>query len=204
MCWSSSKSRGLSTRSSGVQRLLAVRAIIIKTLQFRENKRSSTSFQRRSPAKPHYIYTTTWCDRGVFRPVKPYFGDAPSLRWKDIRVAAECYTLKVLTAFTAVFLLRIPAFFFAGFTCRGVAQPGRAPGSGPGGRRFKSSLPDQSFGSRTIVQPVCSGTPRAVRKFPKRRVSTWLFSWDFFFMNGAKPVAVVSLLISISGGHHVY
>jgi hypothetical protein len=25
-----------------------------------------------------------------------------------------------------------------------VAQPGRAPGSGPGGRRFKSSLPDQS------------------------------------------------------------
>ena len=31
------------------------------------------------------------------------------------------------------------------FSCRGVAQPGRAPGSGPGGRRFKSSLPDQSF-----------------------------------------------------------
>ena len=29
-------------------------------------------------------------------------------------------------------------------TRRGVAQPGRAPGSGPGGRRFKSSLPDQS------------------------------------------------------------
>src|SRR5579859_1052708 len=28
---------------------------------------------------------------------------------------------------------------------RGVAQPGRAPGSGPGGRRFKSSLPDQFF-----------------------------------------------------------
>jgi hypothetical protein len=32
---------------------------------------------------------------------------------------------------------------------RGVAQPGRAPGSGPGGRRFKSSLPDQSF-SRSL------------------------------------------------------
>src|SRR5512146_873894 len=30
------------------------------------------------------------------------------------------------------------------FSCRGVAQPGRAPGSGPGGRRFKSSLPDHS------------------------------------------------------------
>ena len=28
---------------------------------------------------------------------------------------------------------------------RGVAQPGRAPGSGPGGRRFKSSLPDHLF-----------------------------------------------------------
>src|SRR6202011_4241936 len=28
---------------------------------------------------------------------------------------------------------------------RGVAQPGRAPGSGPGGRRFKSSRPDQFF-----------------------------------------------------------
>ena len=31
---------------------------------------------------------------------------------------------------------------------RGVAQPGRAPGSGPGGRRFKSSLPDQLPQSR--------------------------------------------------------
>src|SRR5262249_24705526 len=31
---------------------------------------------------------------------------------------------------------------------RGVAQPGRAPGSGPGGRRFKSSLPDHSFSLR--------------------------------------------------------
>src|SRR5487761_1206819 len=30
---------------------------------------------------------------------------------------------------------------------RGVAQPGRAPGSGPGGRRFKSSLPDHLFTS---------------------------------------------------------
>ncbi len=29
------------------------------------------------------------------------------------------------------------------YSRRGVAQPGRAPGSGPGGRRFKSSLPDQ-------------------------------------------------------------
>ena len=28
---------------------------------------------------------------------------------------------------------------------RGVAQPGRAPGSGPGGRRFESSRPDQYY-----------------------------------------------------------
>jgi hypothetical protein len=40
---------------------------------------------------------------------------------------------------------------------RGVAQPGRAPGSGPGGRRFKSSLPDHSFQSLTI-----SGSPSTV------------------------------------------
>ena len=35
------------------------------------------------------------------------------------------------------------------FIYRGVAQPGRAPGSGPGGRRFKSSLPDQFLQSLT-------------------------------------------------------
>jgi hypothetical protein len=34
---------------------------------------------------------------------------------------------------------------FASVPRRGVAQPGRAPGSGPGGRRFKSSLPDHFF-----------------------------------------------------------
>src|SRR6202046_1248130 len=28
------------------------------------------------------------------------------------------------------------------YKIRGVAQPGRAPGSGPGGRRFESSRPD--------------------------------------------------------------
>src|SRR5271166_772348 len=45
--------------------------------------------------------------------------------------------------------LRVPAFSYLSRADlrmrRGVAQPGRAPGSGPGGRRFKSSLPDQSF-----------------------------------------------------------
>ena len=37
--------------------------------------------------------------------------------------------------------LAVPIIFIR--PCRGVAQPGRAPGSGPGGRRFKSSRPDQ-------------------------------------------------------------
>ncbi len=36
-----------------------------------------------------------------------------------------------------------PVIAFRFHQRRGVAQPGRAPGSGPGGRRFKSSLPDQ-------------------------------------------------------------
>jgi hypothetical protein len=38
-----------------------------------------------------------------------------------------------------------PQSFHSRACRRGVAQPGRAPGSGPGGRRFKSSLPDHSF-----------------------------------------------------------
>jgi hypothetical protein len=41
--------------------------------------------------------------------------------------------------------------------CRGVAQPGRAPGSGPGGRRFKSSRPDQ-FPSSTNSRIYCEAT----------------------------------------------
>ena len=34
---------------------------------------------------------------------------------------------------------------------RGVAQPGRAPGSGPGGRRFKSSLPDHQVSLNQLI-----------------------------------------------------
>jgi hypothetical protein len=44
-------------------------------------------------------------------------------------------------------------FRFAFNRVRGVAQPGRAPGSGPGGRRFKSSLPDHSLSSHRMEQP---------------------------------------------------
>src|SRR5205807_2516783 len=47
-------------------------------------------------------------------------------------------------------------------SCRGVAQPGRAPGSGPGGRRFKSSLPDNRNKSRS--------TRRGIRK---EKTMTW-------------------------------
>ena len=36
---------------------------------------------------------------------------------------------------------------------RGVAQPGRAPGSGPGGRRFKSSRPDQLSSIKSSAFP---------------------------------------------------
>ena len=47
-------------------------------------------------------------------------------------------------------------------TRRGVAQPGRAPGSGPGGRRFKSSLPDQSSPLQLSRPPAWQATmPRA-------------------------------------------
>ena len=48
---------------------------------------------------------------------------------------------------------------------RGVAQPGRAPGSGPGGRRFKSSLPDQSFQQVNL----CLGSSRHLQPHLSRR-----------------------------------
>src|SRR5437762_4247325 len=56
--------------------------------------------------------------------------------------------------------------------CRGVAQPGRAPGSGPGGRRFKSSLPDHILEILTIaVLPVC---------YPDGEGFVGAFGADFF------------------------
>ena len=50
---------------------------------------------------------------------------------------------------------------------RGVAQPGRAPGSGPGGRRFESSLPDHSFQSYTFQVEVQT-PPGAPQRAPIR------------------------------------
>ncbi len=72
-----------------------------------------------------------------------------------------------------------PNFLLHPVSYRGVAQPGRAPGSGPGGRRFKSSLPDQSF-SMTYMEtsPFRSRLTRTSSflqahvsddEFPKRR-----------------------------------
>src|SRR4029077_14901850 len=54
-------------------------------------------------------------------------------------------------------------------SCRGVAQPGRAPGSGPWGRRFKFSLPDHfssifcSLKDQIKRLPVCRDETYAVR-----------------------------------------
>src|ERR1035437_5779262 len=69
---------------------------------------------------------------------------------------------------------------------RGVAQPGRAPGSGPGGRRFKSSLPDhiiQAFTDSLRTRestlwfwPRCLGAERCVNieLFAKSRMQDHL------------------------------
>ena len=46
---------------------------------------------------------------------------------------------RILMCYSAIPLGGPPLPYAAG---RGVAQPGSAPGSGPGGRRFKSSRPD--------------------------------------------------------------
>ncbi len=70
-------------------------------------------------------------------------------------------------------LLRSTAQGF--IACRGVAQPGRAPGSGPGGRRFKSSLPDHNYNKtehlKTELQGLQKGSPK---RSPKR------FFWHAF------------------------
>src|SRR3954452_7095691 len=49
---------------------------------------------------------------------------------------------------------------------RGVAQPGSAPGWGPGGRRFKSSRPD--YGHRPGPESLTDVALRSVRSFTRR------------------------------------
>ena len=71
---------------------------------------------------------------------------------------------------------------------RGVAQPGRAPGSGPGGRRFKSSLPDQSksvlsFGTGYISSSTFEATSESHHfsfcgtDLHISNIVIWNFSW---------------------------
>ena len=62
-------------------------------------------------------------------------------RNRETSLPPECYNLVIVQRFS----LRRSIFAAQFLHRRGVAQPGRAPGSGPGGRRFKSSLPDQHF-----------------------------------------------------------
>ena len=55
-----------------------------------------------------------------------------------------------------------------------VAQLGRAPGLGPGGRRFESCLPDlctMYTKQHTIKKPIKSTTYKTVRKRKKTRWS---------------------------------
>ena len=71
---------------------------------------------------------------------------------------AKCYNGSILKlARACVSFLFAQTYEFR----RGVAQPGRAPGSGPGGRRFKSSLPDQFF-SRSFDCLDSLGFPRVL------------------------------------------
>ena len=42
-----------------------------------------------------------------------------------------------------------------GFAIRGVAQPGSAPGLGPGGRRFESCRPDKNGQSHCVIGRFC-------------------------------------------------
>ena len=42
-----------------------------------------------------------------------------------------------------------------GFAIRGVAQPGSAPGLGPGGRRFESCRPDKNGQSHHVIGRFC-------------------------------------------------
>jgi hypothetical protein len=65
-------------------------------------------------------------------------GESLAMRCYNRNAYREVIAREVIAQVDGPFLGRPPQR-------RGVAQPGRAPGSGPGGRRFKSSLPDHIF-----------------------------------------------------------
>src|SRR6266852_9519953 len=68
-----------------------------------------------------------------------------TVKHADFRSGAGCYTFIGIMLWPCVPSAHVVPAIAPVRSCRGVAQPGRAPGSGPGGRRFKSSLPDQFF-----------------------------------------------------------
>jgi hypothetical protein len=61
-----------------------------------------------------------------------------------------------LSRFTSSLTVRT-AFPMIPATCRGVAQPGRALGSGPRGRRFESSRPDQFYSILKSIPAIWRG-----------------------------------------------
>jgi hypothetical protein len=100
--------------------------------------------------------------------------------------------------------------------CRGVAQPGRAPGSGPGGRRFKSSLPDHSFqgfanlrfrsswvywsSSKTAEMRMNTGQSRArpvVLESSRRRIDQTTFSEDSYASPFIASLSLPTLFLRI-------
>ena len=76
---------------------------------------------------------------------------------------------------------------------RGVAQPGRAPGSGPGGRRFKSSLPDQFFSTTSRIDENARTSKRTYIRVAGTGCAR----------NSRHTVAAAMLTASTLSSHHV-
>src|SRR3984957_18453516 len=119
---SSTNTSGFSICSWGVYKRLARRTIIFRAVHWRNAVSRTIAVS-------------------VFRRRFSVARNEREARYGDSERNLRCYNLSAYQEVSAA----------GGFssTCRlhrrGVAQPGRAPGSGPGGRRFKSSLPDHSF-----------------------------------------------------------
>src|SRR3989304_2803718 len=77
----------------------------------------------------------------------------------------------MMTAATLRYIMRDPS---TQFHKRGVAQPGSAPPWGGGGRRFKSSRPDQLVSLRFLLHSQDQGRPSVVCPFGGTNVH-WTF-----------------------------
>ena len=106
--------------------------------------------------------TVSRTERRLSSPPQPK--PSPRDRW-------FCYTGR--SAFKGKTRQAAPHRYAAATQVRGVAQPGRAPGSGPGGRRFKSSLPDQEkkrdISDFAHAKSLFCGRFRGRGKFPAHR-----------------------------------